>query len=189
MANRQTETPSCLQPQTSRIQTLAPAPTLHPQAQRQTAPLEHPHPARPRHAALYALALAPIAETLADQNSYGFREGRRCADALEQCFTVLARKTSAPWVLEGDIRACFDEISQEWLLAHVPMDKRMLRAWLQAGYWEKGQLFPTTAGTPQGGLISPLLANFALDGMEQAVQAGAKASDKVHFVRYADDFV
>jgi RNA-directed DNA polymerase len=139
--------------------------------------------------ALYALALAPIAETLASRNSYGFREGRRCADALEQCFTVLARKTSAPWVLEGDIRACFDEISHEWLLAHVPMDKRMLHAWLKAGYWEKDQLFPTTAGTPQGGLISPLLANFALDGMEQAVQAGTKASDKVHFVRYADDFV
>jgi RNA-directed DNA polymerase len=139
--------------------------------------------------ALYALALAPIAETLADRNSYGFREGRRCADALEQCFTVLARKTSAPWVLEGDIRACFDEISQEWLLAHVPLDKRLLRAWLQAGYWEKDQLFPTTAGTPQGGLISPLLANLALDGMEQAVQAVAQAGDKVNFVRYADDFV
>ena len=137
--------------------------------------------------ALYALALGPIAETLADRNSYGFREGRRCADALEQCFTVLARKTSAPWVLEGDIRACFDEISHEWLLAHVPMDKRLLRAWLQAGYWEEDQLFPTTAGTPQGGLISPLLANFALDGMEQTVQAVAQAGDKVHFVRYADD--
>jgi RNA-directed DNA polymerase len=139
--------------------------------------------------ALYALALAPIAETMADRNSYGFREGRRCADALEQCFTILSRKTSAPWVLEGDIRACFDQISHEWLLRHVPLDKRMLRAWLKAGYWEKEQLFPTIAGTPQGGLISPLLANFALDGMEQAVQAGAKASDKVHFVRYADDFV
>ena len=69
------------------------------------------------------------------------------------------------------------------------MDKRMLRAWLQAGYWEKGQLFPTTAGTPQGGLISPLLANCVLDGMEQAVKAGTQRSDKVHFVRYADDFV
>jgi RNA-directed DNA polymerase len=137
--------------------------------------------------ALYALALAPIAETLADRNSYGFREGRCCADALEQCFTVLARKTSAPWVLEGDIRACFDEISHAWLLAHVPTDKRLLRAWLQAGYWEKGQLFATTAGTPQGGLISPLLANLVLDGMEQALQAGTQASDKVHLVRYADD--
>jgi RNA-directed DNA polymerase len=139
--------------------------------------------------ALYALALAPIAETLGDKNSYGFREGRRCADALEQCFTVLSRKTSAPWVLEGDIRACFDEISHEWLLQHVPMDKWMLRAWLEAGYWEKEQLFPTTAGTPQGGLISPLLANFALDGLEQTVQALGQPKDKIHFVRYADDFV
>jgi RNA-directed DNA polymerase len=139
--------------------------------------------------ALHALSLAPIAEVLADRNSYGFREGRGCADALEQCFKMLAQKTRAPWVLEGDIRACFDEISHAWLLEHVPLDKRMLRAWLQAGYWEKDQLYPTTAGTPQGGLISPLLANLALDGMEQAAQAVAQAGDKVNFVRYADDVV
>ena len=139
--------------------------------------------------ALYALALAPIAETVADRYSYGFREGRRPADALEQCFTILSQKKSAPWILEGDIRACFDEISHEWLLQYVPMDKQMLRAWLKAGYWEQGQLFPTSAGTPQGGLISPLLSNFALDGMEQAVKAVAKQGDKVNFVRYADDFV
>jgi len=69
------------------------------------------------------------------------------------------------------------------------MDKRILHAWLKAGYWEKDQLFPTEKGTPQGGLISPLLANLALDGMEQAVKAGTKRADKVHFVRYADDFV
>ena len=137
--------------------------------------------------ALYALSLAPIAETLADRYSYGFREGRRCADALEQCFTILSQRRSAPWILEGDIRACFDEISDPWLLQHVPMDKQLLRAWLNAGYWEKGQLFPTHTGTPQGGLISPLLSNFALDGLEQAVKAGAKKGDKVHFVRYADD--
>jgi len=139
--------------------------------------------------ALYALALAPIAESLADRNSYGFREGRRCADALEQCFTILSRKQSAPWVLEGDIRACFDAIDHQWLLQNVPMDKQLLQAWLKAGYWEKDQLFPTTAGTPQGGLISPLLSNLALDGLEQAVKAVAQQSDKVHFVRYADDFV
>ena len=139
--------------------------------------------------ALYALALAPIAETLADRYSYGFREGRRCADALEQCFTILAQRKSAPWILEGDIRACFDEISHDWLLQHVPMDKQLLKAWLKAGFWENEQLFPTQAGTPQGGLISPLLANFALDGMEQAAKAVAKPGDKVNFVRYADDFV
>lgn len=139
--------------------------------------------------ALYALALAPIAETLADRNSYGFREGRRCADALEQCFTCLARKSSAPWVLEGDIKACFDEISHDWLLQNIPTDKQLLKAWLKAGYWERKQLFPTEAGTPQGGLLSPLLANLTLDGMEAAVKAGTGLKDKVHFVRYADDFV
>jgi RNA-directed DNA polymerase len=139
--------------------------------------------------ALYALALAPIMETLADRNSYGFREGRCCADALTQCHTILSQTISAPWILEGDIRACFDEISHEWLLTHVPMDKQMLRLWLQAGYWEKEQLFPTEKGTPQGGLISPLLSNLTLDGMEAAVHAVAKRGDKVNFVRYADDFV
>ncbi len=148
-------------------------PTLHDRAQQ----------------ALYALSLAPIAEVLADRNSYGFREGRRCADALEQCVTVLSQKRSAPWALEGDIRACFDEIDHSWLLHHVPLDKQLLRAWLKAGYWEKGQLFPTPKGTPQGGLISPLLANLALDGMEQAVKAVARRGDKVNFVRYADDFI
>ena len=139
--------------------------------------------------ALYALSLAPIVETLADRNSYGFREGRRCADALEQCCNILSKPVSSPWILEGDIRACFDEIDHSWLLEHVPMDKQLLRAWLKAGYWEKDQLFPTDAGTPQGGLISPLLANLTLDGMEQVVKAVASKGDKVNFVRYADDFV
>jgi RNA-directed DNA polymerase len=139
--------------------------------------------------ALYAFALAPIAESLADKNSYGFREGRRCADALEQCFTCLAQKASAQWVLEGDIKACFDEINHDWLLQHVPMDKQMLKAWLKAGYWENDQLFPTKAGTPQGGLISPILANITLDGMERVAKAAAGQKDKVHFIRYADDFV
>src|SRR5437667_6168941 len=76
----------------------------------------------------------PIAETLADRYSYGFREGRRGADALERCFNILSRRVCAQWILEGDIRACFDEISHQWLLQHVPMDKLMLRAWLKAGY-------------------------------------------------------
>ena len=99
--------------------------------------------------ALHALSLAPIAEVLADRNSYGFREGRRCADALEQCATVLSQKSCAPWVQEGDIRACFDEISHSWLLQNVPMDKQLLAKWLQAGYWEKGQLFPPPRAHPK----------------------------------------
>ncbi len=140
--------------------------------------------------ALYALALAPVAETLADPNSYGFREGRRCADALEHVHLVLCKKRSPQWVLEGDIRSCFDQINHEWLLQQVPMDRQILRKWLKAGYWEKAQLFPTHTGTPQGGIISPILANLALDGMQNAIrQAVCKEGDKVNFVRYADDFI
>jgi len=140
--------------------------------------------------ALYALALKPIAETLGDRNSYGFREGRSCADAICQCFCALAKSYAPVWVLEGDIKACFDRISHRWLLESIPMDKRMLRAWLEAGYWEKGRLFPTAEGTPQGGIISPLLANLTLDGMEQAIRSRIKVRrDQVNFIRYADDFV
>ncbi len=140
--------------------------------------------------ALHALALAPIAETVADHCSYGFREGRGCVDAIAHTFVILSQKSSAQWVLEGDIRACFDQIDHSWLLHNVPMDKQILRGWLQAGYLEKGQLFPTTAGTPQGGIVSPILANLALDGMQAAIRQVAKPKvDKVHFVRYADDFI
>ena len=102
--------------------------------------------------ALYLLALEPVAETLADPNSYGFRRNRGCADAIEQCFSALSTRYSAPWVLEGDIRSCFDRISHDWLMANIPMDKRILQEWLKAGYLEKQSLFPTDAGTPQGGL-------------------------------------
>jgi RNA-directed DNA polymerase len=140
--------------------------------------------------ALHALALAPVAETLADPNSYGFREGRSCADALRHVHNVLSRQCSPQWVLEGDIKACFDEIRHEWLRDHVLMDKQTLRKWLKAGYWEKGHLFPTCKGTPQGGVISPILANLALDGMQKAIrQAVRREGDKVNFVRYADDFI
>jgi RNA-directed DNA polymerase len=145
--------------------------------------------------ALFLLALDPVAETLADKNSYGFRRDRSTADAIAQLFILLARKGAAQWILEADIKSCFDEISHEWLVKHVHMDKAILRKWLKAGYMESSQLFPTTAGTPQGGVISPTLANFALDGLESELIArfGATAhfdrKHRVSVVRYADDFV
>ena len=139
--------------------------------------------------ALYTLALQPVGETLADPNSYGFRLHRSCADAIGQCFISLAKKRSSHWILEGDIKACFDEISHKWLLEHIPMDKLMLRKWLKAGYFEEGKLYPTEAGTPQGGIASPILANFALDGLEAAVKAVSPRGTKVNVIRYADDFV
>ena len=147
--------------------------------------------------ALYLLALAPVAESLGDPNSYGFRINRSTADAMAQLFVTLSKKSSATWVLEADIRGCFDHINHDWLVRNVPMDKSILRKWLKAGVVHKGQLLATEAGTPQGGIISPTLANVALDGLESQLIAHLKArfgSTKVkkllvHVVRYADDFV
>jgi RNA-directed DNA polymerase len=139
--------------------------------------------------ALYGLALAPIVETCGDPNSYGFRPFRCTHDAIEQLVVCLSRRCSGQWVLEGDIKACFDEIDHQWLLDHVPMDREVLRQWLKAGFMEKGRLFPTRAGTPQGGVISPLLANWTLDGLEARVKGMFGYRPKVHVIRYADDFV
>lgn len=139
--------------------------------------------------ALWKLALEPIAETTADPNSYGFRQCRSTADAIEQCFTCLSQKVSATWIYEGDIKACFDRISRKWLLENVPMDKKTLNQWLKAGFTEKGKLYPTENGTPQGGIISPLLANIALDGLESKLKKAFPKQDKVHLVRFADDFI
>lgn len=140
--------------------------------------------------ALYALALKPIAETLADKHSYGFREKRSLHDAVKQCFIALATRVAAPWVLDADIKACFDRISHSWLLEHVPLPKRILRQWLKSGYMEGRQFSDTEEGTPQGGIISPLLANMALDGLEAVVLTGRdKKRRKLNVIRYADDFI
>lgn len=140
--------------------------------------------------ALYALALKPIAETRADKHSYGFREKRSLHDAVKQCFIALATRVAAPWVLDADIKACFDRISHTWLLEHIPLPKRILRQWLKSGYMEDRQHFDTEEGTPQGGIISPILANMALDGLEAAVLSGRdKKRCKLNVVRYADDFI
>ena len=90
---------------------------------------------------------------------------------------------------EGDIKACFDRISHSWLIDHIPMDKFILRKWLAAGYMEEGVVYPTEAGTPQGGIASPVLANLALDGLEEAAQRAAPRHQKVNVVKYADDFI
>jgi len=148
--------------------------------------------------ALYLLALDPVSETLADRNSYGFRKGRSTRDAIAQCFITLSRGKSPKWVFEGDIQGCFDHISHEWMEANIPMDKVILHKWLKAGVIEKGKLFPTEQGTPQGGILSPTLANMVLDGLEERLAHAIrrkKSNGKVIFspminlVRYADDFI
>lgn len=145
--------------------------------------------------ALHLLALDPVAETLADPSSYGFRKERSATDAITHCALILAKRDSAQWILEGDIKSCFDQISHDWLLANIPLDKSILEKWLKAGYMEQGTFFDTKDGTPQGGIISPVLANMALDGLQALLQQHFPTNQKktprpkVNLIRYADDFV
>ena len=145
--------------------------------------------------ALYLLALDPIAETTGDPNSYGFRRERSTADAIQQCFTILGHRHCAQWILEADIRSCFDEISHEWLEKHIPLERPILKQWLAAGFIDEGSQFPTEEGVPQGGIISPVIANLALDGLETELQkrypknTRKGSAAKVNLVRYADDFI
>ncbi|WP_242835806.1 reverse transcriptase domain-containing protein [Clostridium sp. DL-VIII] len=92
---------------------------------------------------LYALALEPIAETKGYSISFGFRRGRSAKDACEQIFCVLARKCSQTWILEGDIKGCFDNINHEWLQNNIPMDKTIMKQFLKSGYIYEEKLFST----------------------------------------------
>jgi RNA-directed DNA polymerase len=145
--------------------------------------------------ALYRLALDPIAETTGDPNSYGFRKERSTADAIAQCFNCLNRRVSSQWIWEADIKGCFDNISHEWLLENIPIDKAILTQWLKCGFIDKNAFHSTAQGTPQGGIISPVIANMTLDGLERLlhqafpVAVRRKCRLKIHLVRYADDFV
>ena len=142
---------------------------------------------------VYLFALDPVAEVRADPNSYGFRVGRSTADAIDQCFNVLIHKSAAKYLLEGDIRACFDTIDQNWLERHTVIDTTLLHRWLKAGYREQNRLYPTERGAAQGGPLSPVLANGTLDGLERLLArhfpTTSRPHAQVHFVRYADDFV
>lgn len=147
--------------------------------------------------ALFLLALEPVSESTSDPNSYGFRSNRSTADAMSQLFVSLSSKASAQWVLEADIVGCFDNINHEWLIANVPMERSVLRKWLKSGLIYQSQFQETKAGTPQGGIISPTLANVTLNGLESglteylSMKFGATKALrlKVNVVRYADDFV
>ncbi len=152
-------------------------------------PLGIPTQADRAEQALELLALDPVAECLADTCSHGFRRKRSTQDAMAGCFAALCRRHSAEWILEGDIRGCFDELAHAWLLEHVPTHKGKLRAWLKAGFMERGVFHPTADGTPQGGILSPTAANMALDGLERRLRQRFKNRRKVNLVRYCDDFV
>lgn len=141
--------------------------------------------------ALWKMALEPIAEEGADPNSYGFRPKRSAADALRQCHIVLAQRTAAPWILEADIEACFDHLDWTWLLENIPMDKIILKKFLQAGYMDTKGNQSSTRGSPQGSLISPTLMLMAMSGLERFIKSRIKPKvpSKVHIITYCDDFI
>lgn len=150
---------------------------------------------------LALLGLEPVAETTADRVSFGFRKCRSTHDAMARGFSLLCRKDAPTWILEGDIKGCFDNISHEWLMKNIRMDKNLLGKFIKSSFVYKKKLFSTEQGTPQGGIISPTLANLTLDGMESVIAnrywANKKGTidpknnnkKKVHLIRYADDFV
>jgi RNA-directed DNA polymerase len=154
--------------------------------------------------ALVKLALEPEWEARFEPNSYGFRPGRSCQDAREAIFICINHMPK--YVLDADIAKCFDRINHDYLLNKLrtfPLLRRQVRAWLKAAIVDNGELFPSQEGTPQGGIVSPLLANIALHGLENAIREAFPVEWKydretrkmvrtrlnVNFIRYADDFV
>ncbi len=159
--------------------------------------------------ALVKLALEPEWEAKFEPNSYGFRPGRSCQDAIQAIYLSICQKKNA-YILDADIKGCFDNINHQALLRKIGTSnslRRVIKNWLKAGIMESDELIPTNSGTPQGGVISPLLANIALHGLEYEVkqnlqndlfqylkQTKGKANKtavncSISVIRYADDFV
>ncbi|NEZ54173.1 hypothetical protein DXZ20_00315 [Leptolyngbyaceae cyanobacterium CCMR0081] len=142
-------------------------------------------------------ALEPCWEAQFEPTSYGFRPGRSAHDAIARIYVIARPTNHKKWVIDADIAGCFDAINHSYLLTQVGNfpARALIAQWLKAGYMEDGIWHPTIAGTPQGGIISPLLANIALHGMEAALgivrdtNGCRKRGVRRLMVRYADDFV
>lgn len=131
--------------------------------------------------------LEPEWETQFEEHSYGFRPGRSCHDAIAQAFNRLKSGTDT-WVLDADIKGFFDNVAHESILAMIGTfpNKELIKEWLKAGFIDLGELNPTETGTPQGGVISPILANIGLHGLEKYIKS---LNPKLGIIRYADDFI
>lgn len=146
---------------------------------------------------LYKFALEPIAEVTADIHSYGFRIGQSAQGAIKRCVEILTEYPDYNWILEADIKGCFDNISHNWIMANIPTDKMILRKFLHSGFVDHKQWNPTVRGLPQGGCISTVICNMTLDGLEEEIKVISHSAIKdeiqyccdVPFIRYADDFV
>lgn len=136
---------------------------------------------------LYKFALEPIAEINADEHSYGFRPKIGVINAIEYCKDTLEKNPQIKWFLKVDIKSCFDNISHEWLMENVFMDKEILKKFLKSPYMYRKKLYQTISGVPQGGTISSVLCNIALDGLERLLVD--KYGNNIFMIRYADDIL
>jgi RNA-directed DNA polymerase len=140
-------------------------------------------------------ALEPFWEAKFEGSSYGFRPGRSCHDAIAKIYVLARPNKTKKWILDADIKSAFDQISHDFLLQVIgpAPGRELIKQWLKAGYVEDEVLHATEHGTPQGGVISPLLANIALHGMEEAIgvkyNSEGEIAGKRAIVKYADDFV
>lgn len=144
--------------------------------------------------AIYCFALDPVVETKSDPNSFGFRKGRSTHDAITAIRSLLDKKTHPHWILEADISKCFDRINHNFLLKHTPIcHKNILKEWLKSGVMEELNFIETEEGTPQGSIVSPILCNIALNGIESLIKdknpIRKGISSGVHIIRYADDMI
>jgi RNA-directed DNA polymerase len=152
--------------------------------------------------ALWNTSLIPVVKATSDPNSYGFRPYRNCWNANKQIRTLLDKTNSPEWILDTDIEKCFDKINHSWLLENTPIEKKILKSWLKAGYLENSNFYDTKEGTPQGGVISLTLMNHTLNGLEEFLEKTFKPgydisltgnkvrkSTCIKLVRYADDFI
>ena len=135
---------------------------------------------------LYKFALEPISEMLADEHSYGFRPNRSTRDALIRCCSILYYHKDYNWVLKADVKSCFDNISHEWIMDRIPIDKEILSKFLKCGVVHRCKKCATDSGVPQGGAISPIICNMAMDGLERTLK---ESLQDIEFIRYADDIL
>jgi RNA-directed DNA polymerase len=151
------------------------------------------------HQARVKNALEPEWEARFEPRSYGFRPGRSCHDAIRIIFSALRGRARRQWILDADLAAAFDELDHDHLISLLGSfpGREMIRAWLKAGVMERGEFSPTEDGVPQGGVVSPLLLNVVLHGMEQAAgvryhhtsRGEVTAPESPVLVRYADDLL
>lgn len=145
---------------------------------------------------LFCMALDPVVEANADKNSFGFRKYRSAHDAMDMCRRILCHKTAATWVLEADIKGCFDRINHQWTLKNVCLEKNILNKWLKTKIIHKNQVKLAKQGISQGSPVSPVIANATLDGLEKLINSECnkrkgdnKNVHRVNLIRFADDFI